>query len=119
MADSCRLRLFLALFMAALSAFPSPCSSRELQQDNLTVLIPFDPSKVIQLSWQPRVFFYEKFLSDEDCDHLIALAQGKLERLVVDASKENSVMYSINVSSGMFVPRGQDEVVSKVEEKIS
>ncbi|XP_074578713.1 putative prolyl 4-hydroxylase 6 [Curcuma longa] len=132
MVNRCRLRHFLALFMAVLSAFPSPCFSREfklgdksservpvLQQGNLTIPVPFDPSKVIQLSWQPRVFFYEKFLSDEDCDHLIALAQGKLERLVVDASKENSVMYSINVSSGVFVPRGQDEVVSKVEERIS
>ncbi|URE00848.1 prolyl 4-hydroxylase, partial [Musa troglodytarum] len=90
-----------------------------LQQDSFALSSHFDPSKVIQLTWHPRVFFYEKFLTDEDCDHLITLAQGKLEKLVVDASKGNSTASSLDISSGMFLPRGQDEVVSKIEERIS
>jgi hypothetical protein len=33
----------------------------------------FDPTRVTQLSWTPRVFLYEGFLSDEECDHFIKL----------------------------------------------
>ncbi|CAH9069872.1 unnamed protein product [Cuscuta europaea] len=32
-----------------------------------------DPTQVIQLSWQPRVFLYKDFLSEEECDHLMDL----------------------------------------------
>ncbi|CAD5170007.1 unnamed protein product [Musa acuminata subsp. malaccensis] len=132
MTSRCRLRLSFLPFLTALFACPLPCSSRELelgiesskhdpllQQDSFALSIHFDPSKVIQLTWHPRVFFYERFLTDEDCDHLITLAQGKLEKLVVDASKGNSTASSLDISSGMFLPRGQDEVVSKIEERIS
>ncbi|RZR83578.1 hypothetical protein BHM03_00010198, partial [Ensete ventricosum] len=35
------------------------------------------------------------------------VAQGKLEKLVVDASKGNSTASSLDISSGMFLPRGQ------------
>ncbi|KAI4383118.1 hypothetical protein MLD38_008994 [Melastoma candidum] len=38
-----------------------------------------DPSRVVQVSWQPRVFVYKGFLSDEECDHLVLLANGKQE----------------------------------------
>ncbi|GAA0144663.1 protein modifying enzyme [Lithospermum erythrorhizon] len=31
-----------------------------------------DPSKVRQLSWRPRVFLYEGFISEEECDSLIS-----------------------------------------------
>lgn len=29
--------------------------------------------EVQQLSWSPRLFLYKKFLSDEECEHLIKL----------------------------------------------
>ncbi|RWW48558.1 hypothetical protein BHE74_00045354 [Ensete ventricosum] len=38
---------------------------------------------------------------------LLGFAQGKLEKLVVDASKGNSTASSLDISSGMFLPRGQ------------
>lgn len=38
-----------------------------------------DPSRVIQLSWRPRVFLYQGFLSNVECDHLISLAKRKQE----------------------------------------
>nr|CAD1839629.1 unnamed protein product [Ananas comosus var. bracteatus] len=43
----------------------------------------FDPSKAKQLSWHPRVFLYEGFLSDEECDHLVSLAHDKLEKSLI------------------------------------
>ncbi|KAL1223258.1 putative prolyl 4-hydroxylase 7 [Cardamine amara subsp. amara] len=43
----------------------------------------FDPSRVTQLSWTPRAFLYKEFLSNEECDHLINLAKGKLQKSMV------------------------------------
>lgn len=28
--------------------------------------------EVVELSWEPRAFLFKKFLSDEECDHIIA-----------------------------------------------
>ncbi|XP_028786599.1 probable prolyl 4-hydroxylase 12, partial [Neltuma alba] len=39
-----------------------------------------DPTHVHQLSWRPRVFLYEGFLSDKECDYLISLAQTVKEK---------------------------------------
>ena len=39
--------------------------------------------RVTTLSWTPRVFLYENFLSDEECEHMIALGEKKLERSTV------------------------------------
>lgn len=28
--------------------------------------------EVVELSWQPRAFLFKKFMTDEECDHIIA-----------------------------------------------
>uniref|UniRef100_A0A803NBD6 Mitochondrial ribosomal protein L27 n=1 Tax=Chenopodium quinoa TaxID=63459 RepID=A0A803NBD6_CHEQI len=53
--------------------------SKETIQENLVHSSRIDPSRVVQLSWQPRVFVYKDLISEEDCDHLISLAQGQKE----------------------------------------
>ncbi|KAJ7969934.1 putative Prolyl 4-hydroxylase alpha subunit [Quillaja saponaria] len=69
-----------------------------------------DPSRVVQLSWQPRVFLYKGFLSDEECDHLISLSmKGK--------SSESSVTNRL-LSSGIL-SNIEDDIVTKIEERIS
>ncbi|CAN0891742.1 Probable prolyl 4-hydroxylase 12 [Linum grandiflorum] len=40
-----------------------------------------DPSRVVSLSWRPRVFLNEGFLTDEECDHLIATAEAPKEEI--------------------------------------
>ncbi|XP_010438855.1 PREDICTED: probable prolyl 4-hydroxylase 12 isoform X2 [Camelina sativa] len=60
-----------------------------------------DPRRVLQLSWQPRVFLYRGFLSEEECAHLISLR------------KETSVL---NSGDALDVP---DPVVAGIEEKIA
>lgn len=85
-----------------------------------TLSTRFDPSKVVQISWRPRVFLYEGFLSDEECDHLISLANGKLEKIMVTNNDQGQIIPSgDHTYTGMFLSRGQDEVVSKIEERIS
>ncbi|WVZ58962.1 hypothetical protein U9M48_009177 [Paspalum notatum var. saurae] len=96
----------------------------------------FDPSRVVQLSWRPRAFLHRGFLSDEECDHLIALAKDKLEKsMVADNESGKSVQSEVRTSSGMFLEKKQitkckidiltkmltwqDEVVARIEDRIS
>ncbi|KAL0540738.1 hypothetical protein IC582_020751 [Cucumis melo] len=80
----------------------------------------FDPTRVTQLSWQPRAFLYKGFLSDEECDHLIDLAKDKLEKsMVADNESGKSVSSEVRTSSGMFLRKAQDKIVAGVEARIA
>ncbi|KAF9617632.1 hypothetical protein IFM89_037695 [Coptis chinensis] len=67
-----------------------------------------DPSRVIQLSWKPRVFLYRGFLSHEECNHLISLAQRNLE----NSSNPHT-------TSGTPLRIEQDDIVVRIEDRIS
>ncbi|KAK4754767.1 hypothetical protein SAY87_008524 [Trapa incisa] len=80
----------------------------------------FDPTQVTQLSWNPRAFLYKGFLSHEECDHLIELAKGKLEKsMVADNESGKSIMSKVRTSSGMFLAKAQDEVIVDIEARIA
>lgn len=80
----------------------------------------FDPTRVIQLSWRPRAFMYKGFLSSKECDHFIELAKDKLEKsMVADNESGEGVESEIRTSSGMFLDKQQDEVVSDIEARIA
>lgn len=65
-------------------------------------------------------FLYEGFLSDEECDHFIKLAKGKLEKsMVADNDSGESVESEVRTSSGMFLSKRQDDIVSNVEAKLA
>ncbi|KAK6913185.1 ShKT domain [Dillenia turbinata] len=82
--------------------------------------VTFDPTRAIQLSWRPRAFIYKGFLSDEECDHLIKLAKGKLEKsMVADNDSGKSLESEVRTSSGMFLDKGQDEIVAGIEARIA
>lgn len=76
--------------------------------------------KVEQISWSPRAFVYHNFLSDEECEHLKALAKKRLTKsTVVDNKTGKSVDSTVRTSSGTFLARGEDEVVKAIEKRIS
>ncbi|KAL4452128.1 hypothetical protein ABPG75_007790 [Micractinium tetrahymenae] len=76
--------------------------------------------KVEQVSWSPRAFLYHNFLSDEECEHLKALAKKRLTKsTVVDNKTGKSVDSTVRTSSGTFLTRGEDEVVRAIEKRIS
>ncbi|KAL5712739.1 procollagen-proline 4-dioxygenase [Ranunculus cassubicifolius] len=78
------------------------------------------PSKVKQISWKPRAFVYEGFLTDEECDHLISLAKSELKRsAVADNLSGKSKLSEVRTSSGMFINKAKDPIVSGIEDKIS
>lgn len=106
-------------FLVSLSSFVAESYRKELRPKDVvkqeetaieavTSIQPYriDPSRVIQLSWQPRVFLYQGFLSDEECDHLISSAHSQLEN-----HKEEI--------PGTPIVMEQDVVVTRIEDRIS
>ncbi|KAI3979637.1 hypothetical protein MKX01_013732 [Papaver californicum] len=78
------------------------------------------PSKSRQISWKPRAFVYEGFLTEEECDHMIALAKTELKRSVVANSESGDSMLSeVRTSSGTFIGKAKDSIVSHIEDKIA
>ncbi|CAI5482235.1 unnamed protein product, partial [Closterium sp. Yama58-4] len=80
-----------------------------------------DLSRVVLLSpWAPRAFLYKQFLSDAECDHIIARATPRLERSgVVNNDDGSSFVSEIRTSSGAFLNKGEDAVMKAVEQRIS
>ncbi|XP_010934120.2 probable prolyl 4-hydroxylase 6 [Elaeis guineensis] len=80
----------------------------------------YDPKQVIQLSWRPRVFLYRGFLSYEECDRLIELAKGQLEKsTVVDNESGQGLMSDGRTSSGTFLEKHQDDIVMRIERRVA
>lgn len=78
------------------------------------------PAKSKQISWKPRAFVYEGFLTDEECDHLISLAKSELKRsAVADNLSGKGTLSDVRTSSGMFINKGKDSIVSGIEDKIA
>ncbi|KAL5567974.1 hypothetical protein UlMin_024549 [Ulmus minor] len=72
-----------------------------------------DPSRVVQFSWQPRVFLYKGFLSEEECDRLISLAQKTNENFTRDGDgSRDTIMRG-------WLASLEDDIVSRIEERIS
>ncbi|XP_022741220.1 probable prolyl 4-hydroxylase 7 [Durio zibethinus] len=91
-----------------------------LKMKRETSSVLFDPTRVTQLSWNPRAFIYKGFLSSEECDHLITLAKDKLEKsMVADDESGQSIESKVRTSSGMFLQKAQDEVVADIEARIA
>ncbi|KAL6902408.1 hypothetical protein ACP4OV_005284 [Aristida adscensionis] len=80
-----------------------------------------DPSRAVRVSWRPRAFLYKGFLSEPECDHLVALAKegGLRKSTVVDGKSGGNVMSEARTSSGMFLDKKQDDVVARIEERIA
>jgi prolyl 4-hydroxylase len=76
--------------------------------------------RVEQISWRPRAFLYHNFLSDEECDHLMALGEGHMRKsTVVDSTTGGSVDSQVRTSSGTFLASHQDEVVERIEKRLA
>lgn len=127
-------RRFLAISLCLLLLFPDfSCSlhfrgwlgnkksrGSVLRLKKGTPSVSFDSTRVTQLSWHPRAFLYRKFLTEEECDHLIVLAKDKLEKsMVADNDSGKSIESEVRTSSGMFLMKAQDEVVADVEARLA
>ncbi|KAL8545877.1 hypothetical protein ACS0TY_005843 [Phlomoides rotata] len=79
-----------------------------------------DPTRFTQLSRTPRAYLYTGFLTDKECDHLIFLAKDKLEKsMVADNESGEALEAEERTSSGMFLSKAQDEIVSNIEARVA
>ncbi|KAG6586331.1 putative prolyl 4-hydroxylase 3, partial [Cucurbita argyrosperma subsp. sororia] len=72
------------------------------------------------ISWEPRAFVYHNFLSKEECLYLISLATPYMKKSTVVDIKTGKIKDSrTRTSSGMFLNRGQNKIVSNIEKRIA
>jgi len=68
----------------------------------------------------PRVVLFGNLLSHEECDALIELSRGKLQRSsVVNAETGQYDIHPHRTSSGTHFARGENELVSRIEHRIA
>jgi hypothetical protein len=79
---------------------------------------PISPPLVLS-SQTPKAYLMRNFLSTAECDHLMDLAKRQLEPSTVVADGGKSVASDIRTSAGMFLGKGQDKIVSAIEERIA
>jgi hypothetical protein len=77
-------------------------------------------------TWQTTAFsLHSERRSDalrraEECDHIVAMSQRRLARSGVVVTKTGgSEVSEIRTSSGVFLNRGEDAVIKRIEERIS
>ncbi|XP_022965911.1 probable prolyl 4-hydroxylase 3 isoform X2 [Cucurbita maxima] len=72
------------------------------------------------ISWEPRAFVYHNFLSKEECLYLISLAKPYMKKSTVVDVKTGKIKDSrTRTSSGMFLNREQNKIVSNIEKRIA
>lgn len=76
--------------------------------------------KIEQISWRPRAFILHKFLSDEECDHLIEISNTSLVKsTVVDSKTGGSIDSDVRTSSGTFLATHYDDIVTRIEKRLA
>ncbi|HUR90482.1 MAG TPA: 2OG-Fe(II) oxygenase [Ramlibacter sp.] len=74
---------------------------------------------VLQSMYNPRILVFGGLLSDEECDQLMDLARPRLARsLTVATQTGGEEVNADRTSNGMFFQRGENELVSRIEERI-
>lgn len=75
---------------------------------------------VLQAMANPRIVVFGNLLSDEECEQLIELAKPRLARSLTVATKTGGEEVNADrTSNGMFFQRGENELVSRIEERIA
>lgn len=68
----------------------------------------------------PDAVVYGNFLSATECAELIAHAEGHMQfSKVVDRASGKAVLHEARTSSSMFLKRGQNDLVTCIEQRIS
>jgi prolyl 4-hydroxylase len=64
------------------------------------------------LDWDARIFMIHDFLTAEECDHIRKVSEARMTRSgVVESDTGGSGISEIRTSFGVFLDRGEDEVV--------
>jgi hypothetical protein len=83
------------------------------------VLTPSPPIHPQVLDWDARIFYMDSFLSPEECDHIRKISEARMERSgVVETETGGSAVSEIRTSYGVFLDRGEDEVVKGEQQQL-
>nr|XP_016487301.1 PREDICTED: probable prolyl 4-hydroxylase 10 [Nicotiana tabacum] len=124
---------FVVLILLAFGIFSIPSSTRGSQKAHDLSSIAHntvqrgdddDEGKGDQwvevISLEPRAYIYHNFLSKEECEYLISLAEPHMQKsTVVDSATGKSKDSRVRTSSGTFLARGRDKVIRNIEKKIA
>ncbi|AET03707.1 prolyl 4-hydroxylase alpha-like protein [Medicago truncatula] len=114
--------IFLIIFLILLSLrIPKPKHLNSITHINNLRRDDDDNKRWVEIvSWEPRVFLYHNFLAKEECEHLINIAKPDVQKsTVVDDTTGKSVNSSARTSSGTFIDRGYDKILSDIEKRIA
>lgn len=112
---------------SATAALAEPAASRPMPGPDLT-----DSPRQIELAGRqvdvilslkrPRVAVFAHFLSEQECDELIALAQPRMKRSLTVNKQSAAGGTEVNksrTSDGMFFSRGENPLVAAIEARIA
>jgi len=81
------------------------------------------PDREVQLLFtlqQPRVVLFGGFLSDDECDALVALSRPRMARSeTVQHDTGGSEVNAARTSDGMFFERGEVPLIARIEQRIA
>jgi prolyl 4-hydroxylase len=78
------------------------------------------PARVVAAMKTPRIIVFDGFLSDDECDQMIALATLRLSRSeTVVTTTGSSEVNSARTSDGMFFERGEFELCARIEARMA
>ena len=99
-------------------------SNQYVQETNFSISLDGEAltgTWIEPFSWEPRAFVLHNILSDEECTHMISLAQPDVEAstVITNSAKHESGVSQVRTSFGTFLRRYHDEAVGKIEEMVS
>eukprot|EP00873_Tetraselmis_striata_P024219 jgi/Tetstr1/444483/TSEL_032364.t1 len=71
------------------------------------------------ISWEPRAFVFHNFLTDEECDHIIEIAEPAMERSMVTGPDGEPALDTERTSKGAFLPRRLDPTITAIEQRVA
>ena len=99
---------------------PSPAPEPGLAGSPSSVWAGDREVQVLLSLHNPRVVVFGGFLSDQECDDLVAQARPRLARSeTVDNQTGGSEVNSARTSDGMFFNRGESELLRRIEARIA
>lgn len=99
---------------------PEPVPEPDLTQSPTTVFAHDREVKVLLSLNSPRVVLFGGFMSEAECDELIAQASPRLVRSeTVDNDTGGSEVNAARTSHGMFFQRGESDLLRRIEARIA
>jgi len=94
--------------------------AKEIKKEGRDFGSALDSGKVKTLSWSPRAQLWSGFLTEEECDYIIARGKDRLTRSLVVGAKGKDTQSDHRTSTGVFLTYMIDDpVIKKIEERMS